>query len=195
MFREALRLSTELGDPSNTAQLRIFLGEVHNVQRRFVEAETELRAALARSDALGETALLVAQRELGLALSEQGRFAEAEQLLLDTLARSEASSGADSINAIGFLAALGAHYRRAGTPAESLDYTTRANALAHRDDAQELWTSTAGMAEHARTLAALGRTGEATPLCQEAASLLAVVFGGSDPRVVELQAEAAAAAP
>jgi len=192
IFRAALALSTELGDASNTAQLEVFLGELHNAEGRFVEAEGELRGALARRDALGLSALLVAQRELGLALSEQGKFAEAEPLLLDTLARSDESSGADSINAIGFLAALGAHYRRAGELQRSLVYTARANSLAHLSDARALWTSADGIAEHARTLAALHRNGEAAPLFQEAAAVLTATFGDNDPRVLRLGAEGAA---
>jgi len=186
-FDEALALAAQLEgeDGNQSAVIRAFLGQMANDRQAYAEAESWLRRVRDTGNSLGVATDAIVSKELGIAVSAQGRYAEAEPLLLDALDSQKASLGTDSPTLLPTLAALAAHFRRAGDIDASLGYAERIRDIAAMDPEPLTWSGALALGEAGRTFEAAGRD-EALAAYRTAHAELERVFGPDDPRVQAL---------
>ena len=167
------------------ALLHLAKGRLNIDQGQFAAAETNLRLVLSSTENLSHASVLDAQLDLAKALSGKGEFDEAGALLQEAIAGAEASYGPDSRNIVSFLGNAAAHYRNAGDLQRSLEYSERLAAIIESDPNPPAWRGAVALAEHGKTLHALGEA-QSTQVLGRARSVLANTLGTSDPRVREI---------
>ena len=179
----AVRLDSE--DGNLATQLRTFLGQLAVDRGDFAAAQGYLERVKTRGAGQGGSYGAILDKELGIALSEQGKYEDAEPLLLGSLEEQRSLNGADSTTQLPNLAALAGHYRRAGDLEQALGYAERIRDLAAADPKPLTWAGAMALAEAGHTFKAAGR-GDATAAYRSAYAELERVFGADDPRVQAL---------
>jgi tetratricopeptide (TPR) repeat protein len=188
-LNEAQRIVTGLygADSAQPQLISIVLGQLHNDQGAFSEAETYLKHGLSRPDSLGRMTAVIGQREIGRSLSGQGRFNEAEQIIRGALADREALTSENDPGLVSFLATASEHYRRAGDLQEALSHAERAAMIADTVESPG-WLDVAAYAEYAKVLVALGEQEKAESYFRRAQDILEKTFGEDDDRVRGIEA-------
>ena len=185
-YLRALELAERL-EEENTYQAtlsRVALGQLYVELGRAEDAEVLVQQAMQHEETLGVSRKLIARKVLGQAASMQGRFEEAELLLLEALAGKEASTGSRPSTLFDFLAAVTAHYRRAGDLQASRRYGERIAKIAGDIDPLS-WQGALALRDYARTLRELDDD-DAGAVFDRSLGIMRATFGGTDPRVVEV---------
>tara|TARA_R110002049_G_scaffold20717_8_gene75942 strand:- start:7246 stop:10092 length:2847 start_codon:yes stop_codon:yes gene_type:complete len=187
VFTDALATAQALaGEDSRLAmQLQIFLGQLAVDRGNFAEAQRYFERVKNSNESQGATVDAIIDKELGIALSEQGLYAEAEPLLLKSFEQQQALQGIDSSSQLPNLAALAGHYRRQGDIESALGYAERIRDLTAEDPKPLTWAGAMALAEAGHVFRAAGHS-DATPAYRSAYAELERVFGPDDPRVKAL---------
>lgn len=188
LFLEALALATELNGETgyDSLLLRTYIGRSLNEQRRFAEAEENLRFVVEQRSRLTKRSALVARRELATSLSGQGKFAESQPIFSAVLEEQESAAGPRSPSLIEFLEHAAADRRLQNDTAAALSLSERAVTIARDEWAPGSWMAALAATEYGRCLLAAGRTDEARKVLHQAIADLQQVFGRADYRVQEL---------
>ena len=178
LLSDAMEKATRLqgNDGDLVFQLCMYLGQLNNDQKRYVDAEHYLRRALRHGNQLSSADRLRAMRELGRSLSAQARVDDAEPLLLDALSEKTISTGFEDMTLLPFLSALTVHYRRSGNLDESLRYGEQIADIVARNGQPLLWNGAMALAEYGATLQATGDD-SADDVLHRANTVLDEVFG------------------
>lgn len=188
LFLEALALATELNGETgyDSLLLRTFIGSSLNEQRRFAEAEENLRFVVEQQSNLSRRSALVARRELATSLSGQGNFAESQPIFSAVIEEQELAAGPRSPSLIEFLEHAAADRRLQNDTAAALSLSERAVTIARDEWGPGNWMAALAATEYGRCLLAAGRTDEARQVLRQAIADLEQVFGRADYRVQEL---------
>jgi len=169
-------------------QIDIILAKAKNMQEDGAQAEAILQNALLMKKKITTNRIVIAERELGVALSLQGNHDAAESQLSKVLLEEEQARGIDNPALIDVLRERAANLRRAGAPEKAAPYAKRAYEIAEQYLPKDNWQIALAAAEYAHALVMTGNTKEGRRIAINARRNLAVVFGEEDRRVKSIDA-------
>ncbi|MEZ5921067.1 MAG: serine/threonine-protein kinase [Parvularculaceae bacterium] len=186
----ARKLTVELfgNDNYQIPQIDIIRAKAKNMQEDGARAATILQNALLMRKKITANRLVIAERELGVALSLQGKYNAAEKQLAKVLLEQEKARGADNPALIDVLRERAANLRRAGSPGKAAPSAKRAYEIATQYLPKDNWQIALAAAEYAHTMEIAGDTEEARRIANKARRDLVVVFGEGDQRVESIDA-------
>ena len=188
-FKQALEIVRRVGGPKHhyRAQILALYARSQRLQGKPAQAEALLRTALKDGEGLNSARTLAAQRELAIALSEQGKVTDAKTILEQGVSEIMEEEGANSPRLIAYEHALATNALRADQAKQALTHAERAYRRARELYPEKAWQTAEIGADYARILEANGRTRPARQIGRSSMQILAGTFGEQDSRVAALR--------